>query len=419
VWFKAIAIPGALTVTGTSGDDSITIHSLAGNADFAEILVNGQQQYTGLWSGLTAITVTDTSGNDTINIEGTPAGVPVTVNLGDGSDTVNLSPVAQNLINLGGPVTINGGTGADTLNLFDEGTSSAQNYTVTSNTIARTGMATVTYQNISNIVLNISNGTNTITVQSAPAGTAVAINGGTGTNTLVGSAVDNAWVIIGTNTGTLSSASIVGLVSFASVQKLTGGAASNSFVFSDGAHISGNLDGGGGGSLDYSAYSSSVIVDLQTATATGVGGSIANIQHVTGGSGGGAGIYNILVGDGGNTLAGGTGRRNLLIAGLSASTLLAGDDEDILIGGTTAYDMDVASLMAIMVYWSGTSDDYATRVANLMSGNGVPPLDATTVTGNNGGNIMTGTGALALIYTDGLDSIGGFDPDSQLVTIVP
>ena len=82
LWFKAIAIPGALTITGTSGDDSITIRSLPGNADFAEILVNRQQQYTGLWSGLTAITVTATSGNDTINTEGTPASVPVTVNLG-------------------------------------------------------------------------------------------------------------------------------------------------------------------------------------------------------------------------------------------------------------------------------------------------------------------------------------------------
>jgi hypothetical protein len=316
-------------------------------------------------------------------------------------------------------VTVNGGTGADTLNLFDEGSNSGQNYTVSSSTLARTGMGTVTYQNVSNIVLNTSNGADTIAVQSTPAGTVVAISGGTGTNTLVGSAVDNAWAITGTNTGTLSSTSIAGLVSFTSVQNLTGGAANNTFVFSNGAGISGNLDGGGGGSLDYSTYSSTVIVDLQTATATGVGGTIANIQNVTGGSGGGAGVYNILVGNGGNTLAGGTGRRNLLIAGSSASTLLAGDDQDILIGGSTAYDMDLASLKAIMDYWSGTSDDYATRVSNLTSGNGVPLLDATTVTGNDGSNLMTGQGGLALIYTDGLDSIGGFDPGSQLVTIVP
>src|SRR5205807_5124873 len=132
---------------------------------------------------------------------------------------------------------------------------------------------------------------------------------------------------------------------------------------------------GGSGSLDYSPYSSSVIVDLQTGTATGVGGSLSHIKNVTGGSGGGAGVYNILVGNGGNVLTGGNGRRNLLIAGSSASTLQGGDDDDILIGGTTAYDKDIASVLAIMDYWSTTSDDYATRVSNLLTGNGMLPLD--------------------------------------------
>jgi hypothetical protein len=67
-------------------------------------------------------------------------------------------------------------------------------------------------------------------------------------------------------------------------------------------------------------------------------------------NGGGAGVYNVLVGNGGNVLTGGNGRCNLLIAGSSASTLHGGDDDDILIGGRTAYDRDVASLMAIMDY---------------------------------------------------------------------
>src|SRR5207249_8255837 len=124
------------------------------------------------------------------NIEGTPADVPVTINLGNGTDTVNLSPVAQNLSNLAGTVTVNGGTGSDTLTLFDAGINTNQNYTVASTSVDRPGMATVTYQSVSNLVLNTSNGTDTITVQSTPAGTAVAVNGGHGTNTLVGSAVD-------------------------------------------------------------------------------------------------------------------------------------------------------------------------------------------------------------------------------------
>src|SRR5262249_42376008 len=155
---------------------------------------------------------------------------------------------------------------------------------------------------------------------------------------LIGSTASNTWNITGSDIGLFSSAMIVGPVSFTGVRNLSGRGGNDTFIFSDGSGISGNLDGGsgGGGTLDYSAYSNSVIVDLQTGTATGVGGSLANIANVIGGTGGGAGIYNILVGNGGNTLIGGNGRRNLLIAGASASTLNGGDDDDILIGGTTA-----------------------------------------------------------------------------------
>jgi hypothetical protein len=239
------------------------------------------------------------------------------------------------------------------------------------------------------------------------------VTGGSGNNTLVGADAANTWNLTGTNTGVTGTST----VAFTAFQNLIGGAAGNTFIFSNGAGISGNLDGGGGGSsLDYSAYRTSVIVDLQTATATGVGGSIASIQNIIGGNGGGVGVYNILVGNGGNTLTGGNGRRNLLIAGSSASTLMGGDDDDILIGGTTAYDRDVAALMAIMDYWSGAADDYATRVGTLFAGNGVPLLDSTTVTSNGGGNTLTGGPGLNLYYGNTADTTD-FDPNSGAVFV--
>jgi len=102
--------------------------------------------------------------------------------------------------------------------------------------------------------------------------------------------------------------------------------------------------------------------------------------------------------------------------GSSASTLTAGDDEDILIGGTTAYDMDVASLMALTDYWSGTSDDYATRVGNLLAGNGVPLLDPSTVRSNGGGNTLSGGPGLDLYFGNDADSTD-FDPSSGAVFI--
>src|SRR5262249_1513949 len=143
---------------------------------------------------------------------------------------------------------------------------------------------------------------------------------------------------------------------------------------------------------------------------------IANIQNVTGGSSGGAGLYNILIGNGGNVLAGGLGRRNLLTAGASSSTLLGGDDDDILIAGTTAYgtQADNATLLALMTYWSTTTNDYNTRVATMMSGNGVPLLDATTVTGNGGGNTLMGDGGFNLWYGNpNLDIYPDYKPDAE------
>jgi hypothetical protein len=369
VWFSSFALSGSLTVTGTSGDDTITIRSITDNPDFVEVLVNGRREYAGLWSGLTGITIAATAGNDTVNIEDLPAGISLTVNLGDGTDAVNLSPTAQNLNAIQGNVTINGQAGT-TVTCNDQSNSAGQAYTMTANTLARTGSTLISYVGVGSLVLNGSNGGNTFTVQGTSAGTAMRINGGSGTNTAVGSDTANAWTISGRNTGTVTGAVIPGPVTFSMVQNLLGGADVDTFSFADGQGVDGIIDGGGGvNTLDYSAYTGNVIVNLQLNAATGVGGAIANIQNVTGGGGPG---YNILVGNGGNVLQGGSGR-NLLIAGARASMLIGGMGENILIGGTTSYDMMPEKLVAIMDYWAGT-DDYDTRVFNLTHGIGVPPL---------------------------------------------
>jgi hypothetical protein len=212
---------------------------------------------------------------------------------------------------------------------------------------------------------------------------------------------DSTWNITAQNSGTLTFAGAT--TTFSGVQNLAAaGTGADAFVFADGAGVDGNIQGSGQtvtNTLNYAAYSTTVVVDLQTHTGTGVGGQVLDIQNAMGGTGGAAGVYNILVGNGGNVLTGGNGRRNLFIAGASASTLIGGDSGDIFIGGTTAYDMDLASLQAIAQYWAGT-DDYDTRVANLTSGTGVPLLDASTVHGNGGGNTMISGGGQDLFYGD-------------------
>ncbi len=148
-----------------------------------------------------------------------------------------------------------------------------------------------------------------------------------------------------------------------------------------------SLDGGGGvNTLDYSAYTTGVTINLAAGTATDLAG-IVNFRNAVGGSG-----NNILVGNGGNVLTGGPGR-DLLIGGGSASILNGGGGEDILIGGTTAYDTNPAALEAIMAEWApvGADPGYDTRVANLQSGaGGVPALNANTVHSNGQANQLTG-----------------------------
>jgi hypothetical protein len=393
-------------------------------------------------TGITALTITGGSGNNTYTINGTPASQGTTLNTGGGVDTVNVRALSRPLTvnsdsGSGADVIILGGTtntltpitGDVTLNaaptdalvLNDQGFTGARTFTIT-DTALDWGGPTVTYAGLGSITVNGGRGGNTFDVLATSGTAAVSIIGNGSGDTLVGSSAGNLFAVTGADTGTLSGSAYGSGVGFSQVGNLTAGAGGDTFQFADGATLSGSLTGGGADTLDFSAYSTSVVVDLQTGFATGVSGTVSGIGTVRGGTGDGTlGAYNLLIGTGGNVLVGGTGRPNLLVAGGSASTLYAGDGQDLLIAGSTAYDTDpaLANWLQIAAYWAG-SDDYATRVANLTTGNGVPLLDATVVNGNGGGNTLEGNGGLALIYSDGLDNVlSPFDPGSIVIPDSP
>ena len=99
-------------------------------------------------------------------------------------------------------------------------------------------------------------------------------------DTLIGP--DASWIISGFNSGSVNS------ITFSSMENLTGAPGDDTFAFKPGGSISGNLDGGappGTNTLDYSALSTNVTVNLATHTATGIGGTFSNINGFTGGSG--------------------------------------------------------------------------------------------------------------------------------------
>ena len=441
------AIHGAVTLDDVNYREHLNVNDSADTvAHFAVLITTGG--ITGLapaainvnrWPN--TLVINGGAGRTYYTFAATPAVTGVTLNLGPAFNSVLVqSTSALVTINSGGSgvdhillgdstnkldfittdVHVNAAA-TDTLVLYDEGTSQARTYAVYptsvvwgANAVLFSGLASVTVNGNAGGIFDLSAGTST--------SAAMILNGGGGRDGLIGSNARNSWEITGADSGILGGSAYPNPVRFSNVSSLGAGTGGDYFLFDDSASLSGWLIGRGAATLDYTPYTSSVIVDLQTGAATGVGGTVSGIANVIGASGtpASSGVYNLLIGNGGNTLTGGTGRRNILVAGGSASTLNAGDGEDLLIGGTTNYDTEAGliSWLQIANYWAGT-DDYFHRVGNLTTGSGVPLLDASTVTANGGGNTMNGNGALALIYSDGMDNIIGFDPNSIIVPINP
>ena len=106
-----------------------------------------------------------------------------------------------------------------------------------------------------------------------------AINGGTGTDTLVGADLPHVWTINGTDAGILgqiTDAGVVARVAFASIENLAGGRSYNQFMMLTGGRITGSIEGRAGyDELNYSQRNANVAVtvadlELRAGTATNV-----------------------------------------------------------------------------------------------------------------------------------------------------
>jgi hypothetical protein len=153
-----------LTVNGdqlVNHDDTITLDA---NGNGVRVTLNGETAR--LEPGqISCIVVNTLTGTDTVNIERTLAGVPVTVDLGSGTDTVNISPAAHNLSNIGGAVNVNGGAGTVNLTINDQNSRTRQTYTVNNHTFSRPGSGVVTINDdVDSVTLNGSNAGSGMTV---------------------------------------------------------------------------------------------------------------------------------------------------------------------------------------------------------------------------------------------------------------
>jgi autotransporter-associated beta strand protein len=183
----ASVVNGNLQIYGDGNNDVITV-ALDPNNPALDVWQGGPHspfdQLVGSFAlaGLTGVTVTVQNTDNTINIEDSVAGAPVTINLGFGSNTVNISPFAQTLDNIQANVAINPGAGSVALNIDDQQAKVfLAKYSLTSSSVDR-GTGTIFFSGVDTLTLNgnASAVYNVFNTESFSTGTTTTINTGAG-----------------------------------------------------------------------------------------------------------------------------------------------------------------------------------------------------------------------------------------------
>jgi streptogramin lyase len=404
------------------------------------------------YSGISNLTIDGGSGGNQVTIQNTAAGTSTTVNSGYGIDFVYVrgttGPLSVNtqgstgsaftgfedvilgagtasLSGIQGPLTVNtvGRPGLDyaTMALYDTATTTPQTYTLTDNTILRSGAAPVYYYVTNQLEFHLGSGGNLVNIQSTFPGLPEVFVGGVSndtfnvgdmSNTLNGIQSHLSFQIANPgsrvilhddgNSGdinyTLAHDPAISPSNFVKrsnsgyyilysgplqTLQLLAGSGNNTFFVKTlpPSTTAVNLDGGGGtNTLDYSQYVGDITVNLPLGTATGLSGGIRNIESVNGSIG-----NDLIVGSAAaQVLAGGTGR-NIIIAGASNAHLIGGRGDNILIGGSTDFDQNSVALNDFMTEWLRTDLNFDQRAADINTG-------GATVPGNKPPSALKGTG---------------------------
>lgn len=223
----------------------------------------------------------------------------------------------------------------------------------------------------------------------------------------IAAAIDTAttWDLTGLNSGTVTIQGYSG-ITFSAIDSLVGSSGEDTFIFLTNVGFEGALDGGPGtgNTLDYSARTTSVTVDLATHAATGTTG-ISNIQNVIGGAG-----ADIITGD---------SQDNVFTGGPGKDILTGGDGLDTIVEARNA-NFDLAD-NSLIIGAEGTDKLSGIEAACLTGGEGNNSLNASsfngsvvldgaggndTLTGGPGNDVLTGgPGADTLNGRGGTDTV--------------
>jgi hypothetical protein len=205
-------------------------------------------------------------------------------------------------------------------------------------------------------------------------------------DTLIGPDAGATWDITGGNSGSVNGST------FSSFENLTGGNGPDQFVFFPGGGVSGNIDGGGGSNtLDYSHLTTPVTLNLQNHTATGIGGTFANITNFVGGSG-----SNTLVGPNADTVWTLTGLNMFTVNGLGFSgfqNLVGGSGADRFVfetGGGVSGTIDGGGGNNTLDYSPFVGDIVVDLPLGVATGVGQGVVHVENVTGSIGNDLLVG-----------------------------
>jgi hypothetical protein len=286
----SVAVTDQFNIVSAKATEPIQIGIAAVEAD-----ASGQ-------GGVTALAVSGTFGSQ---------GVVLTGAAGNSMQVTRGGTVLGTFVATGGNIALYGDGGTD-LVAIDGITTSFNTFTLTGSTATFTAAAfgsdlfTIGLNGISQVTLKGGNsgdsftntaaavpsillgdaGTDSYTFAGSSMGAAATIQDAGGSNTLnaptLAASQPNTWTINGTNSGNLNGVNWT----FSGVQNLIGSANHDVFQFAAAGSIAGNLNAGtGGGTLNYKNYSGNVSVNLETNTATRIGGQVTNLMAAIGGSG--------------------------------------------------------------------------------------------------------------------------------------
>jgi hypothetical protein len=309
-----------MTVNGTTAADTISL-TVSGGAVSAT--VNGttttQSDFV-----VTSVVIDGSDGADAITIHSNGANA-VTINCGNGNDTVDIAPTSQNLDNIDDSITVNGDANTDTVTLHDTSRNTARTFTFSNGNQVSWGAGPVVTVNTSEtLAVNAGTAKDFFVYTAAPSlnvsldgntgSDLVNVSGSVGDNILYSpSAVSNDSGVIdhGTFNTTFTNCGSVYVHDVATANLISPNA-TDSFIVTNNATL-GQLTGSSGGvaipALQWSNIAGKVQIDLGShdgsASATNsltFNGTMAGTPVVEAGSGSVAGTTSTMTVNGAWTL---------------------------------------------------------------------------------------------------------------------